>query len=374
MQSFDKILVILLIIFCSCNRANLTSQLYPVEAGELMDNLRTDNAEIEYMRMHADSVYLNTEGYWEAALPYGIIVIYVPSGEFTMGNNKLNSKVTDSNPASPEHRVKLSHYWIAKTPVTIGQFRAFVEEKSYITSVEKEECIGCFVYDFSISGFAPTKGYNWDNSFDRVTELYPEITVNDRHPVNCVSWTDAREFCLWYTELTGLRIKLPTEAQWEYAARGPESNIYPWGNLDPDGTLANYADESFNRIFPGTGQSLVHFGVDDGYPITSPVGSFPAGASCFGALDMAGNLSEWVYDREGSFSPDLIIDPVGPSKGTARAMKAGFWAGSAGRFDVQPDEIAFGHNIRADARQGDDPDTADDHLGFRIAIHYLKTE
>jgi len=114
--------------------------------------------------------------------------------------------------------------------------------------------------------------------------------------------------------------------------------------------------------------------VDDGYPITSPVGSFPAGASPFGALDMAGNLSEWVYDREGLFSPEPIIDPVGPSKGDSRAMKAGFWAGSAGRMGQTPDEIEFGHNIRADARQGDDPVTADDHLGFRIAIHYIITE
>jgi hypothetical protein len=89
---------------------------------------------------------------------------------------------------------------------------------------------------------------------------------------------------------------------------------------------------------------------------------------------MAGNLSEWVYDREGLFSPDIIIDPIGPSKGDSRAMKAGFWAGSAGRWGQDPDEISFGHNIRADTRQGDDPVTGDDHLGFRIAIHYLITE
>jgi len=374
MKNISKISVLLLIIFCSCNRANFTSQLYPVEAGELFELLRSDSEEIEYMRLYADSIYLNSSGLWEAALPYDIVMIYIPAGEFTMGNDKLSSEVTSSNPAAPEHRVRLSHYWIAKTPVTIAQFRAFVGEESYITSVEREECIGCFVYDFSVSGFVPTKGYNWDNSFERVSEKYPDINVNDAHPVNCVSWVDAREFCKWLAGKTGLRIKLPTEAQWEYAARGPENNIYPWGNSDPNGTLANYADESFNSIFPGTGQSLVHYGVDDGFPITSPVGSFPDGASCFGAMDMAGNLSEWVYDYEGTFSEETICDPVGPSKGFSRAMKAGFWAGSAGRFDVEPDEIAFGHNIRADARQGDDPDTADDHLGFRIAIHYLRTE
>jgi len=374
MQSVFRIGVVLLIVFCSCSRANYTSQMYPVEAGEVQGTLRSDSGEINYIRLHADSIYLNSEGFYEAALPYGIVMIYIPAGEFTMGNNELNSKVTSSNPASPEHKVKLSHYWIAKTPVTIGQFRAFVEEESYISSVERDECIGCFVYDFSVSGFVPTKGYNWDNAFERVTEKYPEISVNEQHPVNCVSWEDARAFCFWYAEITGLRIKLPTEAQWEYAARGPESNIYPWGNTDPNGSLANYADESFNRIFPGTEQSLVHYGVDDGYPITSPVGSFPNGASYFGTMDMAGNLSEWVYDREGSFGPELIVDPVGPSKGFTRAMKAGFWAGSAGRFGQKPDEIDFGHNIRSDSRQGDDPDTADDHLGFRIAIHYLITE
>jgi len=349
-------------------------KLYPVKPGNLVPGIRAEKDEIDFMRSMADSIYLNSRGYWEAVLPHGIVMIHVPPGEFTMGNNDLNATTTNSNPSSPEHRVKLSHYWIGKTPVTIGQFRAFIEETDYVTSVEKPATLGCFVYDFPEQGFVPTKGYNWRNSFERVSKKHPEITVNDQHPVNCVSWEDARAFCNWLAAETGLRIKLPTEAQWEYAARGPENYIYPWGNEDPDGSRANYADESFNLIFPGTGQSLVHHGVDDGYPITSPVGSFPEGASPFGALDMAGNLSEWVYDREGLFGPELIVDPIGPSRGDSRAMKAGFWAGSAGRMGQTPDEIEFGHNIRADARQGDDPVTADDHLGFRIAIHYVITK
>ena len=86
---------------------------------------------------------------------------------------------------------------------------------------------------------------------------------------------------------------------------------------------------------------------------------------------MSGNVSEWVFDWFGKYDKSYYKNPIGPKEGKDRVMKAGFWAGSAGREGQDPDELIIGHNIRADARQYDDPDSADDHLGFRIAIDYI---
>ena len=85
---------------------------------------------------------------------------------------------------------------------------------------------------------------------------------------------------------------------------------------------------------------------------------------------MAGNLTAWVFDRYRAYSPLARTDPVQLEARDIRMQKGGFWAGAAGRFDVTPDEIEFGHNIRSDSRQGDDPASADDHLGCRLAISY----
>lgn len=321
--------------------------------------------ELDFVGKKARSLSKNDQGYWEADFGDGLVMIYVPKGRFVIGNNALPD-------ASPEHEVSLNHYWISKTPITIGQFRAFVEATNFVTDVEKPGFDGPFVYDFRIKGFRPKKGYHWDNAFKDVTARFPEITVNDLHPVNNVSWNDAIAYTQWLKQQYGIEFTLPTEAEWEFAARGSDGRVYPWGNETPDGTRANYADESFDKYFPDTGQSIVHRGVDDGFPITSPVGSFPAGRSPIGALDMAGNLTEWIYDSAYDYSESPKINPIYINDHIIKMQKAGFWAGSAGRIGVKPDEIEYGHNIRADARQGDDMDSADDHLGFRIAISYTE--
>ncbi len=335
--------------------------------GEINPVLRTMDQELEFIREKAKSVYKNNKGYWEAEFIHDVVMIYIPKDIFVMGNDKLHGKISGS-PAAPQHRVTLTGYWIAKTPVTKAQFRAFVEEENYTTSVEKPGHEGPWVYNFEEKGFKTIPGFNWDNAFSQVTAVFPHVQVDDRHPVTCVSWYDAVDFCKWLSRKTGVNFVLPTEAQWEYAARGDDQRIYPWGNDEPDGTRANYAEEAFNAVFPGTEQSKVHFGVNDGYAATSPVGSFPAGASPCGALDMAGNVTEWVFDWYGKYGKRHYTNPIGPKDGIDRVMKAGFWAGSAGREGQDPDELIIGHNIRADARQYDDPDSADDHLGFRIAI------
>ena len=325
--------------------------------------------EVARVRDRAVRVTQNDLGFWEAGFDGAATMILVPGGTFQMGNDALTERVTGFA-AAPAHSVTLSPYWIGKTPVTIGQFRRFVVATGYVTNVELEGHSGPWVYDFDAQGFVPKRDHRWDNAFHQVTARFPELTVDDRHPAPNISWYDCIAYANWLTERHRLPFTLPSEAEWEYAARGDDGRVYPWGNQEPDGTRANYADSRFDRYFPGTEQSLVHHGVDDGFAITSPVGSFPAGRSPFGALDMAGNLTEWVFDGYRGYSPEARLDPVHLEATAIRMQKGGFWAGSAGRFDVTPDEIEFGHNIRSDSRQGDDPASADDHLGCRVAISY----
>ncbi len=367
-----SLLFVLLLIGCSETKQDdsLKSPARPIFEGKVRADLRAMDQELDFVRKRAKSVAKNRQGYWEAEFIHDIVMIYIPEGTFVMGNDNLHEKVSGS-PAAPQHPVTLSGYWIAKTPVTKAQFRVFVEEENYVTSVEKPGHEGPWVYNFNEKGFITIPGFHWDNAFSQVTAVFPHVRIDDTHPVSCVSWYDAADYCVWLSKETGVNFVLPTEAQWEYAARGDDQRIYPWGNEVPDGTRANYADEAFNAVFPGTEQSKVHFGVNDGYAATSPVGSFPAGASPCGALDMAGNLTEWVFDWYGKYERKHYNNPIGAESGKDRVMKAGFWAGSAGRKGQDPDELIIGHNIRSDARQYDDPDSADDHLGFRIAIDYI---
>lgn len=358
MRNLPQLTILLFIVGCSAGSS--------IDRKGQNTSSRTPDQELEFIKAKAIGLEKNSSGHWEAAFLDSVAMIYVPKSSFTMGNN-------DNEGVLPEHKVNLSQYWISKTPVTLGQFRVFVEETGYVTEVLEEGHTGPWVYDFDDHGFIPKYSYYWDNAFKDVIAKFPEITIDDRHPVGSVSWNDAIAYTNWLSDKTGLQISLPTEAEWEYAARGNDGRIYPWGDETPDGTRANYADETFEKYFPGTEQALVHYGIDDGFAITSPVGSFPAGASPIGALDMAGNLTEWVYDAQYNLSPEEAVEvtnPIYTIKNGENMEKGGLWCGSAGRENQTPDEIEFGHNIRTDTRPADESESADDHMGFRIAISY----
>ncbi|HYG63766.1 MAG TPA: bifunctional serine/threonine-protein kinase/formylglycine-generating enzyme family protein, partial [Thermoanaerobaculia bacterium] len=198
----------------------------------------------------------------------GTVLLYVPGGEYTLGAENVHKAAT------PIHRVVLRPFWIAKHPVTNEQYGRFLKANAG----------------------APVPQYWRDKSFNK-----PE------QPVVGVSWDEAQVYCRW----AGLR--LPSEAQWEAAARGTDGRRYPWGDVEPTPEHANFG----NRI---------------GCP--TPVGSFPKGAGPFGALDQAGNVWEWCEDawdeaayRERTGKRDPVSTTGDP---TVRHVRGGAWGDYVG--------------------------------------------
>jgi formylglycine-generating enzyme required for sulfatase activity len=182
----------------------------------------------------------------------------------------------------PVHAVARDGFWIDRTEVTNARFAAFLNERGNQAEggatwleLEDEDCL-----IEQVGGeFQPKSGYA-------------------DHPVVEVSWYGAAAYCGW----AGAR--LPTEAEWEYAARGPDGYVYPWGDGAPTCELAQ---------FRGCSGSTV------------PVGSLPEGASWCGALDMAGNVWEWVADWYERYPSGRQMNPVGPPSGERRVLRGGSW-------------------------------------------------
>ena len=184
----------------------------------------------------------------------------------------------------PAHTVALDGLWIDRTEVTNAKYR---------------RCVEAGACDPPANSGSHTHGRYYDDS------AYGD------YPVVYVDWYQAVDYCAW----AGGR--LPTEAEWEYAARGSEGRMFPWGDAF-DGTRLNYCDAKCEF---GYADEMV----DDGYADTAPVGRFPAGASWCGVQDLAGNVREWVADWYGDYSPRRQVNPTGPSSGTGRVLRGGAW-------------------------------------------------
>ncbi len=218
-------------------------------------------------------------------------LVEIPAGPFTMGR--------DGGPAdeSPAHQVDLPAYLIEIFEVTNAQFAAFVEETGYVTEAEQGGSTGW-------QAFAAGK---------------------DNHPVVKVSWNDAAAYCAW----AGRR--LPTEAEWEKAARGPESLLYPWGNdWNPDNANVKAA----------------------GFRGTTPVGTFAAGTSPYDVFDLAGNVWEWTADWYQPYPGNNTPDEFYGEK--FKVLRGGGW------FD-EPDQVLAAN------RSSTSPQAANDDIGFRCA-------
>jgi formylglycine-generating enzyme required for sulfatase activity len=253
-------------------------------------------------------------------------LIRIPAGPFLMGSSDADTRADDDE--KPQHRLKLPDYWIGKTPVTNAQFRPFVEgdgytNRAYWTAVgwawRKEENI--------------LKPVDWDDAKWNGAD----------YPVVGVSWFEALAYCRWLSAQTGDDYRLPSEAEWEKAARGPAGLIWPWGNTWEAGRC-NSKEAGIQR--------------------TTPVGQYPTGASPYGVLDMAGNVWEWCatkYGRSYPYQPEDEWTEAYLEEDVGRRIRGGAW------FQDQ-------RFVRGAYRHYIDPRNRYYINGLRVASHSLRTD
>jgi serine/threonine-protein kinase len=222
-------------------------------------------------------------------------MVYVPAKKFNMGSEFGDTDET------PVHSVQLNAYWIDKYEVSNSQYAKCVSAGACIRPRLKK-------------------------SFTR-TNYYGNAEYDD-YPVIYVTWEQAKTYCEWVGG------KLPTEAQWEQAAAGTISRIYPWGDENPNNRLANY---------------------NNNFGDTSKVGSYPQGASSYGAMDMAGNVWEWVADYYAPYMEEMAKNPTGPRSGTYRILRGGSWYASS-------------RNLRTANRYINYPTNTSSNIGFRCIL------
>jgi formylglycine-generating enzyme required for sulfatase activity len=219
-------------------------------------------------------------------------MVLVPAGKFIMGSDDGDSD------EQPTRVVDLDAYFIDAFEVTVEQYRSCVDAGTCAAPISASLC-------------------NWYTS------------VPDNHPINCMYWNDADTYCRW------AELRLPTEAEWEKAARGVDQRTFPWGE-DFDRGKANYGDGGIMR--------------------TTPVDAYPDGVSPYGAWDMAGNVFDWVDDwyHEHHYSNAAANNPVGPESGSLRVLRGGsHW------FDASL--------MRSSNREPYHPQQTDVDIGFRCA-------
>lgn len=248
----------------------------------------------------------------------GAEMVRIPAGPFSMGSDDLGDD------ERPVHRITLNGYWIDRYEITNAQFARFVEATGYQTDAEKAGWGWVYLGE----EWGEVSGADWRHPRG------PDSGIDNKqqHPVVLVSWHDADAYCRWAGKT------LPTEAQWEKAARGPGDTLpkYPWGNT-----------------FDPLNANVKETGLND----TTPVGTFsPQGDSVYGAADMTGNVWEWVadwYDRD-AYANAASTNPTGPTTGTYKILRGGSWL-----FDAVYARAAFRYNVR--------PDYTYDFTGFRCS-------
>jgi len=235
-------------------------------------------------------------------------MILIPAGEFIMGASEADEAANKNE--KPRHSVYLDSYYIYKYEVTYRQFKKFLKE----------------------TGYKP-RG-NWDR-FDLPKFL--------DHPVMNVTYNDAAAYCRWAD------VKLPTEAQWEKAARGIDGRKYPWGNKWDPNKCNNMSVSDKNVIKK---MNPIHAGHG-----TLPIGSISGDTSPYGVMDMAGNINEWCRDwyKSEYYKKSRRKNPPGPENGTERSTRGGAWSLPAARS-------------RVTSRWSGSVDSNLDDYGFRCAM------
>ncbi|WP_197471868.1 MULTISPECIES: formylglycine-generating enzyme family protein [Methylomonas] len=273
-------------------------------------------------------------------------MVLIAAGDFKMGSPEGEAGRYDDE--SPQHAVTISRpFALGRCEVTVGEFRRFVEATAYKTSAERGA--GCRSLDKTTNSWKENPALNWRN---------PGFAPYDeRHPVVCVSWDDAQAYIAWLNRELGLpanTYRLPSEAEWEYAARAGSDTAYFWGDAEQCG-FANGADQTTKQSNSDLIDKAWTFAdCSDGFAFTAPVASLQANG--FGLFDTTGNAVEWVQDCWHDKYDGAPKDGSAWEPGTCeqRALRGGSWL-------YRPS------NLRSAYRGRGRPDEANDGTGFRLA-------
>jgi formylglycine-generating enzyme required for sulfatase activity len=232
--------------------------------------------------------------------PFEPEMVLIPAGEFLMGSDPRKDKDA-SDDEQPQHTLYLPDYYIARTPVTNAQYAAFLQAAFYRSP------------------------RHWKGG--------PPPAGKEEHPVAYVSWHDVVAYCRWLSETTGKPYRLPSEAEWEKGARGCDGRIYPWGD--------EWDVERCSSKEGGKGD-------------TTPVGTYPQGASPYGLLDMAGNVWEWTRSLYRDYPYDPADGRENSKAGVGRVVRGGSF-----RFDRRGVRCAVRGRFSLYAGQ---------YAGFRVCV------
>ena len=256
-----------------------------------------------------------------------MLMVYVPGATFQMGSTEedVESALAQCNEAQaaycsrqffnfeiPQHTVTVDSFWIDNTEVTNSHFQL---------------CVDAGICEAPVA----------------CTWGAPDFTdaTKANNPVVCVSWEEAQSYCEWVGG------RLPTESEWEFAARGEEGYIYPWGETF-DSTLANHCDVNCEELWADQE-------ADDGYTFSAPVGIYPDNQSWVGAFDMVGNVFEWVVDWFGEYTDEELTNPTGVETGTYKVLRGGSYFYEQSR-------------LRTTSRDSISPLEQDSSIGFRCVV------
>jgi formylglycine-generating enzyme len=261
-----------------------------------------------------------------------LVLLHVPAGTFLMGSENA------SNPErSPCHEVHLPDYFIGKYPVTVAQFNAFIKSTGYKTTAEQKG--SAFTFPWYTRSRETVSGADWKHP----RGLHSDVEQRFDHPVTLVSWDDAMEFCRWAGRAfvqsgrsqINWSVRLPSEAEWEKAARGTDERLYPWGNQKPGHSRGNYDRE---------------MGLN-----TVPIGYYsPNSDSAYGCVDMVSSVRQWTQSLYASYPYQQDDGREDIGRRDKRAVRGGshdFWGCS--------DCIWRSREL---------PDRCDGNLGFRVCI------
>jgi len=259
----------------------------------------------------------------------GIEIISVPATPdegFTMGSTKYSDE-------KPVRQVKIDSFGLSETPITNAQYAAYLDatkQENGLDLINKADHPVVNMSWFDAIGFC-----NWLSRENHRQEVYT-ITYNNDGTIRAVKWDRNKK---------GNGFRLPTEAEWEYAARGLDGQEYPWGNEPPDPSDPNSPARAnyLHRGSPGT---------------TTSVGSYPAGKGPFCHLDLAGNVWEWCYDWYANYVAKDVDNPSGSKNGQSRVLRGGSWVNRNPAF------------LRCAYRFSGHPGDSNVNVGFRVAEDY----